>query len=160
MPFIYSRSRSSPIRGFSKNQNVGCKYPTISRAALTNLSALAKSLGRDVMARLNSVHGGQQETTSKYWGSKTFQYCHTAMSATMDGFLLGSKSTDTTSYPKFLKTSPTDPVPEKRSNIRNVLGGLGTINCRAKRLAGLLAWGGSTKGVSTRVAAATSLRGI
>ena len=48
------------------------------------------------------------------------------MLVNMSGRNFGILSRVTTSYPFFIKTEDVDPVPENRSSIRRVLGGLST----------------------------------
>eukprot|EP00959_Pyramimonas_sp_CCMP1952_P124169 2596451-Pyramimonas_sp.AAC.1 len=61
---MMGRVLSSPS-GFSINQKVDFKYTRQASVDATKRSAAAKSLGRVVIAREYSVHGGEAQIRSK-----------------------------------------------------------------------------------------------
>ena len=77
-----------------------------------------------VIAALYSVQGGDAAMTSKWLSGYTFLQSQKRMLVNMSGWNLEFLYRVTTSNPCSLKNEAVNPVPEKRSSIRRVLGGL------------------------------------
>ena len=92
--------------------------------------ALASSSLRTptVFATLYSVQGGDAQIISKDFGGKE-AYTQSMMSMRMSAGM--SRSRDVTSQPSRLQTLPTEPVPEKSSNIRiyTITGAFSSSSC-------------------------------